>query len=190
SDPRRREAIGWVDDLRRQVRGDTHLWHAFQRALTVAAEYSRQDPGRTVLVRVFTDGLDNDPAYRNKSADEVIAKFRNDFPGIDSETIRANIVLLGDMEMDVRSRAIRVTHDPDVTIPLPPIIEWTPQVVQSGKDVVFSDRSRKEYAYYDWWIDGVPVSRRKTFTHRFASSGKHLVRLQVGSADGLKDFDA
>jgi PKD repeat protein len=141
-----------------------------------------------VLVRVLTDGLDNDPVYHNRTAEDVLAELQRDFPEVDGETIRANLVLLGDLELHVRPRpGFAVSRDPNFTVIFPPVIAWAPQVVHVGSNVLFFERSQLGYRYFDWFVDGQLASRQSNFAHVFTKSGRHTVTLRVATADGLRE---
>lgn len=192
TDADRLACLKWVSNLKRHTEsnGSTSLWKALRRALTIASEYAKGKPHSFVRVRVLTDGLDNDSDYKGKTADKVIEEFLHEFPLLDGESIKANIVLLGDLEMNIRFYpGVQVTRDTNISLIFPPVVQWIPEVVYSGSNVMFFDKTGFNYSYYDWYVDGQPVSRQSRFNYVFKNSGAHIVRLIVGTTDGLRESD-
>lgn len=193
SEADRAAASAWVGRLRGRVNasGTTHLWASLRKALQVATAYSGQNPDETVKVRVLTDGMDNDPKYRGVKPAQALTNLVREFPLLNDRSIRANLVLLGDLEMEMGSKnplpGVWVSSRPTWTGLFPPSIQWTPAMVRVGDEVRFSYRSETSYAFADWWIDGQPVSRAATATHRFATAGDHQVRLKVTTTEGEGD---
>ena len=183
-DAERQAADRWVNGLAAEARrnGDTHLWSTLRRALQIATEYSKQAAEQTVMVRVLTDGQDTE---RRFTLDQVLAEF----PDVDGKAIRANLVLLGDLEIPLRIArdGFQIVRDTQWEIMFPPIIQWAPQPVRTNQDVSFFDNSRSAYQFYEWRIDGALLSKQKAITHRFTTAGDHTVNLVVSGVGGSKD---
>jgi len=173
---KRREAVDWVRAL--QASGDTWLWTTVQRALKIASEYARQNPDQPVLVRILTDGQDT---QRVTTLDEVL----KEFPLVNGESIQANLVLLGDIEMKVAARKgfvpIPIKDWKDI---FPPVIQWAPSPPRVGQKISFFDNSQSVYQAYEWLIDGKSVGNQKVLTHQFEKPGRYTVTLKVAGADG------
>src|ERR1035437_8448314 len=186
-DAERQTADRWVNGLAAEARrnGDTHLWSTLRRALQIASEYSKQAAEQTVIVRVLTDGQDTE---RRLTLDQVLAEF----PDVDGKAIRANLVLLGDLEIPLRIArdGFQIVRDTRWEMMFPPIIQWAPQPVRTNQDVSFFDNSRSAYQFYEWRVDGTLLSKQKALTHHFATAGDHTVNLVVSGVGGSKDSAA
>lgn len=184
SDAERQAVVRWVNGLEAEARrnGDTHLWSTLRRALQIASEYSKQTAEQTVMVRVLTDGQDTE---RRLTLDQVLAEF----PNVDGKAIRANLVLLGDLEIPLRiaRNGFQIVRDTRWEMVFPPILQWSPTPVRVNQEVSFFDNSRSAYQFYEWRVDGAQLSQQKALTHRFTSSGEHTVNLVVSGIGGSKD---
>jgi len=91
SDDNRRMLLDVVERLdgltRKPEAGATHLWWALDHALAKGVEYSKDRPDRTVLVRVLTDGEDNDPSFKRRTAQSVLDEYATKYPGVDGRSI-------------------------------------------------------------------------------------------------------
>jgi PKD repeat protein len=187
------DVVGRLDGLTHKPEaGATHLWWALDRALAKGVEYSKERPDRTVLVRVLTDGEDNDPKFRGQSAQAVLDEYATKYPGVDGSAVQANLVLLGSLDIPVRGnpdgRGVAITRALDFVPVFPPVIGWDPVSVKVGKLVSFFEASSRPYESYDWWIDKWEVSRQKTFAFTFPKGGDHSVRLLVRGSNGQREF--
>jgi len=184
NDAERQQALQWVNQLDEEARqnGDTYLWSTLRRALQVASSYSKQSPEQTVVVRVLTDGQDTEKRF---TLDQILGEF----PEVDGRAIRANLVLLGDLEIPLRAKRIGfdIVHDPNFSVMFPPVLRWAPMPPRVDQDVSFFDNSQSAYQFYEWRIDGKLVGQQKTVTQRFATPGEHTVNLVVTGTGGTKD---
>jgi len=176
-------AIAWVAELKEFARGNgqTHLWTTLRRALQVASEYSKQNPGQPVVVRVLTDGEDNEHVT---SLDEVI----REFPLVDGEHIRGNLVLLGDLELKTKlslpDGAFETTKNVRWADLFPPVILNIPTQPRVGDEVRFVENTRSTYTSYEWLVDGQSAGTEKVLTWRFTEARPHFVTLKVKGLDG------
>ncbi len=134
------------------------------------------------MVRVLTDGEDTEHRY-------TLDKILDEFPDVDGKNIRANLVLLGDLEIPVKkARAgFEIVSNPQWDLLTPPVILWAPQPVRVNEEISFFDNSRSSYKFFEWRIDGNPVGRDKVLKHRFNRSGDHEVSLTVTGEGGARD---
>ena len=180
------EALGWVVDLERLTRGDgqTHLWTTLRHALDVASRYSRENPNQPVVVRVLTDGEDNE---RVTSLEKVLRQF----PLVDGEHIRGNLVLLGDLELKTKlslpEGAFTTTKTTTWADIFPPVVLWFPTSPRTGDEIRFVENTRSIYADYEWVIDGRTLGKEKLLLHRFTEAGTHRVTLKVKGLQGTAD---
>ena len=190
SDADRQEAMQWVNQLATEAsqNGDTYLWSTLRRALKIAANYSKQNPEQTVVVRVLTDGQDTEKDLKGRNRwtlDQVLSEF----PDLDGRAIRANLVLLGDLEIPFRTKHLGfdIVRDPHFSFIFPPVIEWAPKPSQVEKDITFFDNSRSNYEFWEWRVDGALLGQKRSVTHRFRAPGEHTVQLVVTGTGGMKD---
>ncbi len=181
-------ALSWCDRIDEEAEahktGKTHIWTTLRKALEVAARYATENPEQTVQVRVFTDGEDNEGVT-------TFLEVVEDFPLVDGKSITGNLVILGDLQMDVKTQrdvedhpGFRLRHDPDFEILLYPLIEWRPKELRVGEEMIAYENTFSIYKTYSWSVNGQPVSTNKVLRHTFTSGGKHTIRLKV---EGLKD---
>jgi hypothetical protein len=180
------EALAWVVDLERLTRGDgqTHLWTTLRHALDVATRYSRENPNQPVVVRALTDGEDNEGVT---SLEKVLRQF----PLVDGEHIRGNLVLLGDLELKTKlglpEGAFTTTKTTTWADIFPPVVLWFPTNPRTGDEVRFVENTRSIYADYEWVIDGRTLGKEKLLLHRFTEAGTHRVTLKVKGLQGTAD---
>lgn len=167
--------------------GNTHLWAALDHALLKGSDYSREYPDRTVLVRVMTDGEDNDPRYRGVRPQSILNKLQEKYPAVDGRAIQANLVLLGSLDFHLSTKGIDSTKSPDFKVVFPPAISYIPNTPRAGKPVVFSDTSNQRFDSYDWSIDGKLVAREKKFTTEFSKAGNYSVHLSATAPNGQRE---
>lgn len=180
------DAMSWVAGLDRLTRSDgqTHLWTTLQRAFEVATRYSRENPSQPVIVRVLTDGQDNQGVT---SLEEVLSKF----PFVDGEHIRGNLVLLGDFELKTRltvpKDAFTTTKSITWADLFPPVVLSSPQQPVVGDQVRVFENTKAIYKDYEWSVDGTVVSREKVLTWQVTRPGLHRVTLKVNGLEGSKN---
>jgi PKD repeat protein len=180
------KALAWVDDLDRLSRGNgqTYLWTTLRRALEVATRYSAENHDQPVIVRVLTDGEDN---QRVTSLEKVLRQF----PLVDGEHIRGNLVLLGDLELKTKlslpEGAFTTTTSTTWTDIFPPVVVCIPSDPRTGDEVRFVENTRSIYADYEWLVDGRTLGREKILSHRFPGAGIHRVTLKVKGLQGNAD---
>ena len=183
TDSERQEALKWVANLDAEARknGDTYLWSTLRRALKIASDYSKQSAEQTVIVRVLTDGQDTQKRW---TLDQILAEF----PDVDGKAIRANLVLLGDLEIQLRlpRDGFDIVPDPYFELMFPPVIRWEPQDPRVGQSVRFFDNSQTTNRLFEWRIDGALVGNQKIITNRFTKAGEHIIRLVVTGVGGTK----
>ena len=94
SDLERAELVRWVGTLGQEVRLNrgTRLYDAMRRALTAAGGYAQENPHQYVEVRVLTDGEDSSGIPADRAVPEIL----REFPEVDGQTIRVDLVLAGD----------------------------------------------------------------------------------------------
>jgi PKD repeat protein len=178
-------ALAWVSGLGNETRtgGNTHLWTTLQRALEIATAYAKQNADQTVVVRALTDGMDNEG---KTSLDAVLGRF----PLLDGKSIRANLVLLGDLEVKLKQarEGFEIEKKTVWTDLFPPVIQWKPAPVIVGQETSFYDNSQSVYQNYEWLIDGKSVGNQKVFTHRFAQAGRYRLKLVAVGTSGLRTY--
>ena len=187
NDPASLQAVlSWVDDLDGLTRSDgqTHLWTTLHRALEVATRYSGENSAQPVIVRALTDGHDN---QRVTSLEKVLKQF----PLVDGEHIRGNLVLLGDLEFKTKltlpEGAFTTTKSTSWSDIFPPVVLWFPSHPQLGDEVRFVENTRSIYAAYEWFIDGRTVGRDKVLLWRFDEARTHQIMLKVKGLQGNPD---
>jgi PKD repeat protein len=182
SDADRARAIKFVDVLEEEAQkdGNTHLWTTLRRALKIASQYAKQNANTTVSVRVLTDGQDTEEVT-------TLEQVLNEFPLVDGESIKANLVLLGDLEMNLKDRkGFEITRNPNFRDLFPPVIQWAPNPPRIGQDVSFFDNSRSAYERYEWTLDGKAIGKEKAVTTKFDKEGRHTMVLNVAGTDGTR----
>ena len=162
--------------------GGTHLWAALDHALQKGSEYSQASVDQNVLVRVLTDGEDNDPKYRGVSAQSIINGLRQKYPLVGD---RVGLVLLG--SMDFHLHGIEIQNAKDFHPSFPPAIALNPRTPRVGQPVTFSDSSQQRFNSFDWLVDDQLVSRTPTAVTTFAKAGKYHVKLTVVAANGQRE---
>jgi PKD repeat protein len=177
------EALAWVNGLKRYAESGehTHLWTTLRRGLQIASNYSRENSGQPVIVRVLTDGEDNE---RVTSLDKVL----REFPLVDGEHIRGNLILLGDLEIKTKltlpDGAFETTKNIHWSDLFPPIVLCFPAQPKTGDEVRLVENSRSIYAGYEWLIDNKPVGNDKILSWRFPEARVYRVMLKVKGLDG------
>lgn len=177
------EALTWANGLGDLAKrgGDTHLWTTLRKALQVASSYSQQDPSQPVVVRVLTDGEDTE---RVTTLDRVL----KEFPLVDGERIRGNLVLLGDLEIKTKlslpEGAFETTKNTRWSDLFPPVILCFPSQPKAGEEVRLAENTRSIYAEYQWHIDNKPVGDEKILNWRFPEARTYRVTLKVKGIDG------
>ncbi|MCS1410860.1 MAG: hypothetical protein M2R45_04055 [Verrucomicrobia subdivision 3 bacterium] len=176
------QAFQWIEGLADEARGPgrdkTFLWTTLREALRVAEGYSRQAPGQTVNVRVLTDGQDNENVT-------TFPKILDEFPLVDGKSIRGNLVILGDLVMDLKPHPrFDIISDPHFEVLFPPVILRCPKEVRIGEAMRAFDNSKSGYEHYSWSVDGQEVSNSKVLTHTFTSPGAHTITLDARGAKG------
>ena len=180
------KGLDWVGELEPLTRGDgqTHLWTTLRRALDVATRYSRENSNQPVIVRVLTDGQDNEGVT---SLEKVLRQF----PLVDGEHIRGNLVLLGDLELKTKlslpDGAFTTTKSTTWSDIFPPVVLWFPTGPRTGDEVRFVENTRSIYAEYEWLVDRQGVGKEKLLLHRFVEAGSHRVTLKVKGLQGNTD---
>jgi len=176
----------WVDDLDGLTRSDgqTHLWTTLLRALEVATRYSRETPTQPVIVRALTDGQDN---QRVTSLEKVLSQF----PLVDGEHIRGNLVLLGDLELKTKltlpDGAFVTTKSTTWSDIFPPVVLWFPNNPRTGDEVRFVENTRSIYSDYEWLVDERTAGKEKILLWRFTEARPHRVVLKVKGLQGNAD---
>ncbi len=188
SEPKGREnALAWVNQLKAYAatNGATHLWTTLRRALAVATDYSTKRPNEPVVVRVLTDGADTEKVT---SLDAVL----KEFPLVDGERIRGNLVLLGDLEIKTKLNlpdgAFSMKPSASWIDLFPPVILGIPAQPKVGEDARFVENTKSIYATYEWFVDGQRAGTEKVLTWRFSDTRPHRVTLKVKGLDG--DFQS
>jgi len=177
------DALTWVTDLDKATKnnGQTHLWTTLRRALQIASDYSRQNSGQPVIVRALTDGQDNEGTT---SLERVLGEF----PLVDGEHIRGNLVLLGDLELKTKlglpDGAFETTKNVHWADIFPPVVLCFPAQPKIGEEVRLVENARSIYAGYEWLIDNKPVGTDKVLSWRFAEARVYRVTLKVRGLDG------
>ena len=178
-------ALSWVAGLGGEARtgGNTHLWTTLQRALEIATAYAKQNADQTVVVRALTDGMDNEG---KTSLEAVLGRF----PLLDGKSIRANLVLLGDLEVKLKQarEGFEIETKTVWTDLFPPVIQWKPAPVLVGQETSFYDNSQSVYQKYEWLIDGKPIGNQKVLTQRFDHAGRYRLKLVVVGTSGLRTY--
>jgi len=184
--PALQDAMSWVAGLDRLTRSDgqTHLWTTLRRAFEVATRYSQENPSQLVIVRVLTDGQDNQGVTS-------LEKVLSNFPFVDGEHIRGNLVLLGDFELKTKltvpKDAFTTTKSITWADLFPPVVLSLPQQPVVGDQVRVFENTKAIYKDYEWSVDGAVVSREKVLTCQFGKPGLHRVTLKVTGLDGTKN---
>jgi PKD repeat protein len=177
------EAIAWTGQLKELAskNGGTHLWTTLHKALEKATTYASRNPAEPVIVRVLTDGEDNENVT---TLDRVL----QDFPLVDGEHIRGNLVILGDFELKTKlalpEGAFETTRNVHWENLFPPVILSIPDRPQIGQDVHFVENTRSVYTSYEWSVDDKIVGADKVLAWHFAETGRHRVALRVKGLDG------
>jgi hypothetical protein len=178
-----RKASGWVDSLGQLAKGNgqTHLWTTLHRGLQIAAAYSSQNPSQPVTVRVLTDGKDNEGVT---SLEKMLAEF----PQVDGEHIRGNLILLGDFELKTKlslpEGAFVVSPNAKWTDIFPPVVLVFPPEPTAGDEARFVENTRAVYASYQWLIDDKFVGNDKALSWRFPDARGYRVTLRVKGLQG------
>lgn len=187
----RQPALFWCDRIGREAEahktGKTHLWTTLRKALEVATRYATENPEQTVQVRVFTDGEDNEGVT-------TFLEVVEDFPLVDGKSIQGNLVILGDLQMDVKTQrdvedhpGFSIRQDPYFEVLLPPVVEWRPKDIRVGKEIIAYENSSSIYKTYSWSVNGRLVSTNKVLRHTFTTNGEHAVRLEVEGGQGNRE---
>lgn len=186
------QAVSTLDSLvaRESESGGTHLWSALDHALQKGTEYVKNDTEHTLVVRVYTDGEDNDnnPRYRGKSKQQIIQELRDKYPAVADYV---TLVLLGNMDFYLRginstSGGINVTKAADFRFVLPTIIV-DPPAPDAGNLVRFTVPANQVFDTFDWSVDGQPKSRDRIFSCSFPNPGTYQVRLTVTAHNGQRE---
>jgi len=170
SDEDRQRAIRWVESLEAETRKNrgTALWTAVRRALRVATGYAHQNPGQLITVRVLSDGLDTET---RQTPAQALPALQKDFPLVDGESIKANLLLLGSFDMSVFSHVtwpgFEVGTNPELKDLFPPVIAWSPDPVEAGKLVAFYDNSNGTFDAYEWSVNDAAVGTGKSLVIKF-----------------------
>ncbi len=184
-------ALSWCDRIDEEAEahqtGKTHLWTTLRKALEVATGYAKENTGQTVQVRVFTDGQDNEGVT-------TFNKVVEDFPLVDGKSIQGNLVILGDLQMDVKTQrdierhlGFSIRHDPYFEVLLPPVVEWRPKDIRVGGEIIAYENSSSIYKTYSWMVDGQTVSTNKVLRHVFTTNGEHAIHLEVEGGQGNRE---
>lgn len=184
SDTDRAELIRWIGTFGQDVRLNrgTRLYDAIRRTLTEARDYAKENPHQYVEVRVLTDGEDSSGV----PADRAIPEILREFPEVDGQSIRMNLVLAGDwssamivrLEEKLRPLGVDVNDAGDFSQPLlPPVIVQAPDPVQVGREALFADNSKTSFVGYEWALNGNPVGTEKSLKATFHSAGSQTVEL-------------
>ena len=186
----RQLALSWRDGIDKEAKahtGKTHLWTTLRKALEDATRYAQENPGQTVQVRVFTDGEDNEGVT-------TFLEVVEDFPLVDGKSVQGNLVILGDLQMDVKTQrdievhpGFSIRHDPYFEVLLPPVPEWRPKDLQVGEEMIAYENSSSIYKTYSWIVNGQLVSTNKVLRHVFTSNGEHAIRLEVNGWQGGRE---
>lgn len=175
----------WVQGLAQEAQSgkETYLWTTLDYALRIATEFAEANAGDVAYVRVLTDGLDTE---KKTTFDEVL----NKYPLVDGQSIRGDLVILGDIEMAVVARpGFNITRSPDFADIFPPVIQWNPRTVRVRVPVSFFDNSETTFVNYDWAINGQPIGTQKAPTFLFKEPGRYQVTLQA-TAEGGRQVSA
>lgn len=177
------DALAWVTDLDKATKknGQTHLWTTLRRALQIASDYSRQNSGQPVIVRALTDGQDNE-------GKTTLERVVSEFPLVDGEHIRGNLVLLGDLEFKTKlglpEGAFETTKNVHWSDIFPPVVLCFPAQPKTGDEVRLVENTRSIYAGYEWLIDNTSVGNDKVLSWRFPEARVYRVTLKVKGLDG------
>ena len=183
SETQRRALINSIDSIqqltRQEAAGTTHLWAALEHALEKGNAYLKEQPDGTVVVRVLTDGGDNDKTtkWAGRPAANVFAELQKKYPQI-GNNISANLILLGSFDLQLTGReGIGTGTVPNFRPVLPPTIVVTPAFPKAGERVRVSDASKQLFDTYDWWVDGQLASREREFSYTFTTAGQHSIQV-------------
>ncbi len=165
----------WVQGLATEAKTgkETYLWTSLDYALAIATKFVEENPGDIAYVRVLTDGLDTE---KKTTFEEVLDKY----PQVDGQSIRGDLVILGDIELAVTSRpGFEISRSPDFADIFPPVIQWNPRTVRVRVPVTFFDNSETTYTSYDWAINGQPIGSQKAPTFVFKEEGRYQITLRA-----------
>ena len=177
------DALTWVANLAQEAKrnGNTHLWTTLRHGLQIASDYSRQDPDQPVIVRVLTDGEDNEGVT-------TLENVLREFPLVDGEHIRGNLVILGDFELKTKlslpEGAFETTKNVHWADIFPPVVLTFPAQPKTREEVRFVENTRSIYASYEWLIDNKPVGSDKVLSWQFPEARVYHVTLKVKGLDG------
>ena len=183
------DALVWVANLAQEAKrnGNTHLWTTLRHGLQIASAYSHQDPDQPVIVRVLTDGEDNEGVT---SLENVLSEF----PLVDGEHIRGNLVILGDFELKTKlslpEGAFETTRNVHWSGIFPPVVLCFPEQPKIGDEVRLVENTRSIYEGYEWLIDNRPVGNDKVLSWRFPEARVYRVTLKVKGLDGTINSSA
>ena len=178
--------IASVSDLEALVNesnsSNTFLWAALEHALQKGSDYAQVNVDQTVLVRVLTDGEDNDPKYGRYTKQHIVDNLRQKYPLVaDAVTL----VLLG--SMDFRLKGISMGSAKNFHPSFPPAISLSTSNPRAGETVTLSDTSNQRFDSYDWLIDETLKNRTSTFSFIFPHSGDYKVKLRVVAPNGQRE---
>ena len=191
ADADRQELIQWIGNFGQEVRLNrgTRLYDAMRRTLTVARDYAKENPHQYVEIRILTDGEDGSGI----PADRAIPEMLREFPEVDGQSIRMNLVLAGDwssamivrLEEKLRPLGVDVTDAGDFSQPLlPPVIVQAPDPALVGQEALFADNSKTAFVSYEWAVNGNPSGKEKSLKTTFDSVGPKTVELVGITARG------
>jgi PKD repeat protein len=188
--PALRQALAWVDDLGKETRKNrqTYLWTTLRHALNVAVTYAGEGSPQPVVVRVLTDGEDNENAT-------TLAKVLQEFvPSLDGEHIRGNLILLGDLEFKTKLAHLALPEGAFETTTnslwldlFPPVVLSVPAEPKIGEEVRLFENTKSIYSHYEWLVDGAAVGNEKVLTWRFTEPRTYRVTLRVLGLQGTKN---
>lgn len=184
SDGDRADLTQWIGSFGPEVRINrgTRLYEAMRRALAAARDYARGNPHQYVEVRILTDGEDSSGV----PADRAIPEILGEYPEVDGQSIRMNLVLAGDwssamivrLEEKLRPLGVDVTDAGDFSQPLlPPVIVQAPDPALVGQEALFADNSKTAFVGYEWAVNGNPAGKEKSLKTTFHSAGSQTVEL-------------
>ena len=188
----RAAAVAWVRALAPPADSETHLYLAIRSALVEMRRILREKRGEQVVVRIYTDGKNEDGSAREKP---TLTQVLDGFPEMDGKALRPDLVLLSpDLSVQAIAKIKReaeprmlVTNDPKAQVPLPPIIDWTPNPIIEDREVLFVENSEAPYSSYAWTLDGVAQKGGKSLKLASLKAGKHTVSLKVKHLIGITD---
>ena len=188
----RAAAVAWVRALNPPKESETHLHLAIRAALAEMRRVLLEKPSEQVVVRIYTDGKNEDASAPEKP---TLTQVLDGFPEVDGKALRPDLVLLSpDLSVQAIAKIkgeaeprMLVTNDPKVQVPLPPIIDWSPNPIIEGREVLFVENSEAPYASYTWTLDGVAQKGGKSLKLTSLKAGKHTVLLKVKHLIGITD---